>query len=199
MKNAGGASPHKRGNDMRINSADDLPESARKRNADKLAGNGGFLGMAAQNKAQREQTAIESGDKKELSETRIQQELIARKWQHIDEYPELLLLFAIPNGGDLSDSNRMRLVAEGMLSGVYDLYLDLPIWESRVSGLWLECKTPKGQFSKQQRGFKLLREVNSGYRCLEFRSADAGWQHLMNYIAEFRRVGGVVVVPEGYV
>ncbi len=63
-------------------------------------------------------------------------------------HPELLC-FAIPNGADVSASQRVRLVHEGMLMGVPDVMLigkDLPI-------LAIEFKRPdgKGKVSDEQK------------------------------------------------
>jgi hypothetical protein len=63
-------------------------------------------------------------------------------------HPELMC-FAIPNGADVSASQRVRLVQEGMLMGVPDVMLigkDLPI-------LAIEFKRPdgKGKVSDEQK------------------------------------------------
>lgn len=62
-------------------------------------------------------------------------------------HPELIC-FAIPNGGDVSQSQRIKLVQEGMLAGIPDVMImgkDLPV-------LALEFKRPdgKGRLSQEQ-------------------------------------------------
>jgi hypothetical protein len=52
------------------------------------------------------------------------------------KYPHVLI-FAIPNGGARSPATAGRLKAEGVSSGVPDLFI--PAW-----GLWVEMKRTKG-------------------------------------------------------
>ena len=63
-------------------------------------------------------------------------------------YPDVLM-FSIPNGANTSSINRLRLVKEGLLSGVPDL----AILEKRKGfyGLFIEFKTDKGELSDKQR------------------------------------------------
>jgi hypothetical protein len=53
-------------------------------------------------------------------------------------------IFAIPNGGKRNPREAMRLVVEGVSSGVPDLFV--PEWL-----LWVEMKTKVGIVSKQQK------------------------------------------------
>lgn len=53
-------------------------------------------------------------------------------------------IFAIPNGGKRGRLEAMRLVAEGVSSGVPDLCI--PEWS-----LWVEMKARKGRVSENQR------------------------------------------------
>ena len=63
-------------------------------------------------------------------------------------YPELLC-FAIPNGGDVSATQRIKLVHEGMLAGAPDLL----IFGKDKPTLAIEFKRPdgKGRISDEQR------------------------------------------------
>lgn len=56
-------------------------------------------------------------------------------------YPELELMFAIPNGGERNKVVASRLKAEGVKAGVPDVCL--PVARHGVYGLWLELKRPK--------------------------------------------------------
>ena len=58
----------------------------------------------------------------------------------VKQIPQLKLLFAIPNGGDRMLSVAASLKAEGMKSGVPDLFL--PIAVGTYFGLWIEMKRP---------------------------------------------------------
>lgn len=60
-----------------------------------------------------------------------------------ERYPELRLLFAIPNGGERNLVVASRLKAEGVKAGVPDLFLPVARWS--VHGLFIEMKKPKGK------------------------------------------------------
>jgi len=64
-------------------------------------------------------------------------------------------IFAIPNGGHRGKAQAARLKAEGVLSGVPDLFA----LERRA---WIEMKTPKGRPSKAQTAF-LKKAKSAGY------------------------------------
>src|SRR5512144_229149 len=80
----------------------------------------------------------------------------ARRWEHL--YPELRLLFAIPNGAALSGhtdrrSRRVRpqaskLKAEGLRPGVPDLCL--PVRRQGSHGMLIDLKVGKNKPTKEQ-------------------------------------------------
>lgn len=55
-----------------------------------------------------------------------------------DTYPDLRWLFAIPNGGQRHQYVAAKLKAEGVKSGVPDLFL--PVARGGFYGLWIELK-----------------------------------------------------------
>lgn len=65
------------------------------------------------------------------------------------QWPDLDLLFAVPNGGDRSMSVAAAMKAEGVKSGVPDLCLPVP--RGGYPGLWIEMKRP-GEARKAQGG-----------------------------------------------
>lgn len=84
-------------------------------------------------------------------------------------YPELALLYAIPNGGARDAVTGKRLKDEGVLAGMPDLCLPTPqahiknivqsiesVWEHNptiqigIGALYIELKTPKGRVSEAQ-------------------------------------------------
>jgi hypothetical protein len=71
--------------------------------------------------------------------------------KQIEQYPELQWVFAIPNGGERSASQAARLKAEGVKSGVSDIFLPFP--KKGYSGFFIEMKKPKGKESKEQKEF----------------------------------------------
>ena len=59
---------------------------------------------------------------------------------NVGNYPELHLLFAIPNGGLRNRATAGRLKAEGVKAGVSDLML--PVARCGYRGIFLEMKKP---------------------------------------------------------
>lgn len=83
-----------------------------------------------------------------FEESHIQQAIV--KWARFQActLPELQLLYAVPNGANVSTPNRIRLVAEGLRKGIPDLHL--PIARGEFNSLYIEVKTEKGKLSKDQ-------------------------------------------------
>lgn len=80
-------------------------------------------------------------------------------------YPELEWMFAIPNGGERNIRVAVRLKAEGVRSGVSDIFL--PAGRKGHHGLFIEMKEPKkGKESDKQKEFG-AHVGNQGYyyRC----------------------------------
>ena len=80
-------------------------------------------------------------------------------------YPQLDLLFAIPNGAALGGGKigaiRMNVLkAEGLRPGVPDLFL--PVARHKYHGMFIEMKTMTGKPSENQEEFILAVEVE-GY------------------------------------
>lgn len=63
-------------------------------------------------------------------------------------HPKLKLLFAIPNGGERNPIVASRLKAEGVKSGVPDLFL--PVARHGYHGFFIEMKKPKGTIGPNQ-------------------------------------------------
>jgi hypothetical protein len=93
-------------------------------------------------------------------------------------YPDVLIA-AIPNGGDRTASERVRLRGEGVLPGMPDLC----VLEAcgGFHGLFIEMKTATGQQSKEQKDVQLQLN-NSGYLCVVARSAEEGYEIIKGYL-----------------
>ena len=65
------------------------------------------------------------------------------------KYPQLTMMFAIPNGGQRNIVTATKLKAEGVKSGVPDIFLAFP--SIGCHGLFIEMKSPKGKVSDNQR------------------------------------------------
>lgn len=78
-------------------------------------------------------------------------------------YPELRLLFHIPNGGSRDVREARNLKLQGVKSGVPDLMLPAP--RGKYHGLFIEMKRQKnGRVSDNQREW-LEALTEQGYRC----------------------------------
>jgi hypothetical protein len=59
------------------------------------------------------------------------------------QYPELKWLHSIPNGGSRHILEAIKMVAAGLRSGIWDIFLPLPIqteWAKQYAGLYIEMK-----------------------------------------------------------
>lgn len=90
---------------------------------------------------------------------------------HRATYPELGLLFAIPNGGKRHIGTARKLKAEGVKAGVPDLFLPAP--RAQYHGLFLELKRKGGVITVEQRSW-LTYLAEQGYAtsvCYGWRAA----------------------------
>lgn len=97
-------------------------------------------------------------------------------------YPELDLLFHIPNEGKRTAQTGARLKAAGLSSGVPDICL--PVAKCGYNALFIELKRQKGgTLSKNQKEWleKLLQAGNLAVRCNGFEEAK---KILLKYIKE---------------
>lgn len=105
-------------------------------------------------------------------------------------WPELRMLFHIPNGGKRTKTEAARFRAAGVRSGVPDLFL--PCARGGYHGLWIEMKAVGGRVSREQEQW--LRELQAaGYLCRVCYGADAAIAELERYMQmreEARHDGG---------
>nr|DAU58489.1 MAG TPA: Nuclease [Caudoviricetes sp.] len=86
------------------------------------------------------------------------------------KYPELELMFHVPNEGKRSSVTGGRMVKEGMKAGVPDIFLPVPRGENH--GLFIEMKRRKfGKLSKEQADW-MEKLSGKGYAC----AVCFGWQ-----------------------
>ncbi len=98
-------------------------------------------------------------------------------------------LLAIPNGGNRSITEAVRLKKEGVKKGVSDLLLAYPVYriskygeeEIDAGGLWLEVKSKKGKLSKSQEDWIVLM-IAQGYEARVVYSVDEGIQAIKDYL-----------------
>ena len=93
-------------------------------------------------------------------------------------YPDTIIA-AIPNGGDRTASERVRLHSEGVLAGMPDLCVLEP--KNGFHGLFVEMKTKAGVVSSKQSTVGL--QLNAkGYLCLVSRSAPDAIKIIEDYL-----------------
>ena len=112
-------------------------------------------------------------------EHHIQAALI--EWCRLQEvqWPDLALIYAVPNGARTGRKEGGRLKAEGMKRGVPDLTLPCP--RGPYHGLYLESKTDIGRPSpEQQEWIKALK--NQGYLAVVFHGLEAGQKIIEDYM-----------------
>jgi hypothetical protein len=61
-------------------------------------------------------------------------------------------IFAIPNGGKRDKMTAINLKREGVLSGVWDIFIPIPC--NGLCGLWLEMKAGKNKLTQNQKNFR---------------------------------------------
>lgn len=94
-------------------------------------------------------------------------------------YPELSMLYHIPNGGKRGKSEAARMKRQGVKAGVPDLCLPVP--RSGFHGLYIEMKFGKGRTSEDQdRWINNLKA--QGYYCAVCFGADAAIRTICEYM-----------------
>lgn len=78
-----------------------------------------------------------------------------------DQMPELINLYAIPNGGKRYKATAIKLRNEGVKSGVLDVHL--PIARRGYNGAWLEMKYGKNKLTDNQKEWKERLEAEGHY------------------------------------
>lgn len=103
-------------------------------------------------------------------------------------YPELLLLYAIPNGAKLPyrgkgkrrfSKEAIRLLDEGLKPGMLDMCLPVP--RKGYHGLYIELKVERNKPTEKQ--MQWLQQLNAqGYLAVVKWGADAVIRELMEYL-----------------
>ena len=96
-------------------------------------------------------------------------------------YPELELLFHIPNGGKRSKSEAARFKAEGVKPGVPDICL--PVARGGYHGLYIELKRRSGSHATDYQRDWLERLSNQGYKA----AVCHGWEEAASMITKYLR------------
>ena len=86
----------------------------------------------------------------EFKTTESEEQIALFEWSAMMEYkyPELKLMFHVPNGGKRNITTAARLKKEGVRAGVPDVVL--PVARSGFHGLYIEMKAKGGKLSDNQ-------------------------------------------------
>lgn len=99
--------------------------------------------------------------------TESQQQQLLFEWAALaaGRWPELALMYHIPNGGSRSKSEAGRFRAEGVKAGVPDICL--PVARGGYHGLYIELKRVKGgRVSTAQQGWIAALRDQGYYACV---------------------------------
>lgn len=88
-------------------------------------------------------------------------------------------LFSVPNGGFRSKAAAGKLKAEGVMPGVFDLFL--MVARPGCPGMWIEMKTKGGRVSDHQKDFKAKAE-SQGYKAVVCYGFDDAKQAIQEYL-----------------
>lgn len=114
--------------------------------------------------------------------TEAQEQACVIKWSQQPciraRWPELALLFHIPNGGTRDAVEGKHLKQQGVKSGVPDLFLPVP--SGQYHGLFIEMKTDKGRASDTQKWW--IERLNAaGY----FAQVCHGWEAAVDLLERY--------------
>ena len=101
------------------------------------------------------------------------------------KYPELELMYAVPNAARRSPRQGAWMKAEGMKAGVPDVHL--PVAAGGYIGLWIELKAGRNKpTDAQARWHEALRALS--HKVCVCYSAQAAWEEITRYLdAKSRR------------
>lgn len=113
-------------------------------------------------------------------ESTEQQTLVAWAKRHEEEWPELRMLYHIPNEGKRSRKNGARLKAEGLKSGVPDICL--PVARGGHHGLYIELKRRKDSKVTKEQLEWIADLVAQGYVAAVCRGCDEAISLITRYL-----------------
>ncbi len=97
------------------------------------------------------------------------------------QYPDLDLLYHIPNGGSRNKMEAANLKRQGVRAGVPDLCL--PVARGKNHGLYIELKAGKNKPTEKQKEW-LENLTKQGYKAEVAHSCEDAVDIILNYIGE---------------
>ena len=115
--------------------------------------------------------------------TEAEEQIALFEWARLQtgRFPELALLYHVPNGGSRNKIEAARLRAQGVKSGVPDLCL--PVARGASHGLYIELKRQRGgRISEEQ-----VRWINGLLKQGYAAAICKGWQEAASVITDYLR------------
>lgn len=127
-----------------------------------------------------------------IEATESEEQTILFQWAEMEKgrYPELALMFHIPNEGLRSYVTGECLKRQGMKKGVPDIFL--PCRRGLWNGLFIEMKRRKGGTLSAEQAEWLRKLNDAGYAAVWCRGFDAARATILRYLQE-----GTVTVMTG--
>ena len=114
--------------------------------------------------------------------TEAQEQEMLFQWAELKSgmYPDLRLMFHIPNGGKRDKVEAAHMKKQGVKSGVPDIFLPVPMWGWH--GLFIEMKRADGgRLSKEQRRY--IKELSDqDYNVQVCHGFDEASQVILDYL-----------------
>lgn len=123
---------------------------------------------------------------KKRSEATEQERVINWTRAYVNKYPELYLLYHIPNGGSRNKPEAQNLKAQGVKAGVPDLCL--PVARGNFHGLYIEMKYGKNKTTDKQR-YWLAELKEQGYETAVCYGAEEAMDKIADYLGIAEETG----------
>lgn len=99
------------------------------------------------------------------------------------QYPEIEMLFAIPNGGYRTKAEASLFKAQGVKAGVPDVFLAYP--SGNYAGLFIEMKHGKNKSTPIQEDWQRRLQF-AGYQVKVCYGAEEAMHEIIQYLKEYR-------------
>ena len=103
-------------------------------------------------------------------------------WASMEEraYPELAMLYAIPNGGKRAIKTAVALKKQGVKRGVPDMCL--PVSRGGYHGLYIELKRQKGGRVSDEQRERIAALNTQGYKAIICHGAEEAIEQIRGYL-----------------
>lgn len=114
--------------------------------------------------------------------TEAEEQITLFEWARLQRgrYPELDLLFHVPNGGSRHKAEAGRLRAEGVKAGVPDICLPVP--RGKCHGLFIELKRQRGGRIAPEQTSWLEELMKQGYSVAICKGWQSATEIILNYL-----------------